>query len=115
MQLDDPSRSADHSAVIWNVVHDNERICANLDIIADRYRTQECGAGTNEYIISDGRMPFASVFACSAEGHVVEHYAVVTYLCGLPDDYTGSVIDEEVLSDSGSGMNFHSGPETGNY
>src|SRR5262249_20699416 len=96
-------------------MHDNERIGADLGVIADGYRSQECGAGPDDDIISNGRMPFASMFACSAERNVMEHHAVVAYFHCLPDNHARPVINKEVLSNPGSRMNFHTGPETCNH
>ncbi len=92
-------------------MHDNEAIGADLDVIADGYRSQECGPGPDEDIIPNGWMPFACMFACSAERHVMEHHAVVAYFCGLADNHARSVINKEALSNSRSRMNFHTGPE----
>src|SRR5262249_14735745 len=66
----------------------------------------------DEDIISNSWMPFAFMFARSAERHVMEHHAVVAYFCCLPDNHARPVINKEVFSNSGSGMNFHTRPET---
>ena len=61
-------------------MHDNERIGAVLGVIANGYRSPECGSGPDKDIIPNGRMPFASMFACSAERHVMEHHGRSVHL-----------------------------------
>jgi len=109
-----PGADADHRGTFGHILRDNG-IGTDPCPLADRDRTQNLRAGAQYDIILDRRMALAA----DAIGRIrtAQRYAlvdsdIVANYGGLPDNGK-AVIDEQMASDPGAGMNIDRGQKSG--
>jgi hypothetical protein len=73
-------------------------------VIADRDVAQDLRAGADDDIISNGRVPFASLLAGSPQCHALIKQHVIADFGSFTNDDAHSVIDETSPSDGRTGM-----------
>ncbi len=107
--LNHPPRHADHGGVVGDRSHATTDPRPDLGMIADADVAEHLRAGADHHSVADGGVALAGILARAAERHALVKQHVVANLGGLPDYYTGAVIDEEAPSDAGSWVNLDSG------
>src|SRR3990167_7215854 len=78
-------RGSDNRAVRRNVMIDNHGFGSDVHVVSNFHGSKYCGIGADENVISDGRMPFPRMFACTAESDSVEKHAVISDFRGCAD------------------------------
>lgn len=110
--LDDASRHAHDGAVIGHVLDDN-RVTADLDVVADANVAEHLGARAHGDVVAQGGVALASFVAGAAERNALVEHAVVAHDGGFADDDAHGVVDKEVLADLCGGMNLDAGDVAG--
>ena len=81
----------------------------------DRIATQNGSVGIDRHIVPNGGMPLGSTEALTApggqatQGHALIDLHALTNNGGFTDYDTSAVVDEEMLSDGGAGMDVDAG------
>lgn len=82
--------------------------CPYSSPFTDLYVAKYFGAGSDEYSLSYLGVTVAELLAGPAQGHLVEDGDIIFYNCGLTDDYTGGMVDEDTGADTGGGVDIYS-------
>jgi hypothetical protein len=90
-------------------VVDHDRVGADLGSVADRDGTEQLRAGADRDVVLNRWMALARGEARATERHALEQGHAVADLDRLADHDAGAVIDEELGSDPGSGMDLDPG------
>lgn len=96
--FDDAGRGAYGGTVCGNVFQ-NYGACGDLYVVAYGEGAQKLRVGTDENVVSDGRVPFSRFLSRAAQCDTVVNGAVVSDLSGFADDDTHAVVDEQPFSD----------------
>src|SRR5690349_17471458 len=72
---DDPTRHADHHAVVGNV-HRDHAIRADGDVVADAHAAGDDGAGTDVDAVAQDRIALVAPAVRPADGHALRDVAV---------------------------------------
>ncbi len=83
---------------------ENDSTCGNSCIISDGEGTEHLCACSDEDISAEGRMTFALVLTCTAEGDSLIDHAAVADNCSLTDNNTGAVVYHDTSADSCAGV-----------
>ena len=110
--LDDASRHANDGAVVGHVLDDN-RIAADLDVVANVDVAKHLGARAHRDIVAQGGVALAGFVAGTAERDALVEHAVVAHNGGLADNDAHGVVDKEMFADLCSGMNLDAGDVAG--
>ena len=110
--LDDASRHAHDGAVVGYVL-DDDRIAADLDVVADANVAEHLGACAHGDVVAQGGVALAGFVAGAAERDALVEHTVVAHNGGLADDDAHGVVDKEMLADLCGGMNLDAGDMTG--
>ena len=110
--LDDASRHAHDGAVIGYVFND-DRVAADLDVVADANVAEHLGARAHGDVVAQGGVALAGLVAGTAERDALVEHAVVAHNGGLADDDAHGVVDKEVLADLRGGVNLNTGDMAG--
>src|SRR3954447_6924026 len=94
---------ADHGGPRRHVLYD-DRVGADLGVLADRDRTQELRPGANRDVVAEGRVALAALEAGATQGHPLVEGHPGADPRRLADHHAGAVVDEEFLADLGGGV-----------
>ena len=110
--LDDAPRHAHDGAVVGHVL-DDDRVAANLDVVADSDVAEHFGARAHGDVVAQGGVALASLVAGAAQGYALVEDAVVTHDGSFANDDAHSVVDKEVLADLRGRVNLDAGDMAG--
>ena len=110
--LDDAAWHAHDGAVIGHVF-DDDRVAADLDVVADANVAEHLGACAHSDVIAERWVALTGLVAGTAERDALVEHAVVAHNGGLADDDAHGMVDKEVLADLRGGMNLDAGDMTG--
>ena len=102
--LDDAPGHAHDGAVVGHVL-DDDRVAADLDVVANVDVAKHLGARAHRDIVAQGGVAFAGLVAGTAERDALVEHAVVAHNGGLADDNAHGVVDKEMLADLCGRMN----------
>ena len=68
--------------------------------------------GSDKDIITNGGMPFLTVFTCSTEGYAMKHDTFFTNLARFSNYSAHAMVTEEAPIDPGPRVNFNAGQES---
>ena len=97
-----------HSRAVIGDRTEHDRIRCDLDIVTDSKRTEYLCSRADQNIVPESRVTLALVLASTAERYALIQQAVVSHDRSLADDNAHSVVDEQPLSDSRSGVYLNS-------
>src|SRR4051812_6266899 len=101
---------ADRGGVRGDVLQD-DRPGADAGSLADCDGTEHRCADTDDGVALNRRVALAALFPRAAEGDALVHGDIVPDRGGLTNDDTHTVIDEDALTDPGTGVNLDAGDE----
>ena len=110
--LDDTSRHAHDGAVVGDVLND-DRVAADLDVVADADVAEHLGARAHRDIVAQGGVTLAGLVAGAAERDALVEHTVVAHNGGLADDDAHGVVDKEVLANLRGRVNLDAGDVAG--
>ena len=96
------TRNTHHGGIIRHRV-DHHGAATDFDVVADDDAAQDFGARSYHDTVSQGGMPLSFFIPCSAQRHTLIEQNIIANLCGLPNDHTHAVIDEEAPADLAPG------------
>ena len=110
--LDDASRHAHDGAVVGHVLND-DRVAADLDVVADADVAEHLGTRAHGDIVAQGGVTLAGLVAGAAERDALVEHTVVAHNGGLADDDAHGVVDKEMLADLCGRVNLDAGDVAG--
>ena len=111
--LDDAAGYAHDGAVIGHVL-DDDRVAADLDVVADVNVAEHFCARAHGDVVAQGGVALAGLVAGAAECDALVEHTVVAHNGGLANDDAHGVVDKKVLADLRGGVNLNAGDMAGN-
>ena len=75
---------------------------------------QNLGACAYHHIVAQGGMAFTLLGSHAAQGNPLVNGAVIAHHCGLSDNHSASMVNQDAPAQPGAGMNLDKGEKTGN-
>lgn len=102
-----------HDGAVVGDVLDDDRVAADLDVVANVDVAKHLGARAHRDIIAQGGVAFAGLVAGTTERDALVEHAVVAHDGSLANNDAHGVVDKEVLADLRGGMNLDAGDVAG--
>ena len=96
--------NSNYCTVVRNIVED-DRTRTDTYVVPDGDISENGSVAPDNYVVTEGGVPLAFVGGDSAQCDSLVEGHIITDDGGLSDDDPGRMVDEEPLSDGGSGVN----------